>query len=71
VENVEEFVIPKGELLKECESHQLKYCQDFSIQEVWPKLQTYYPQKGSTKPHLSQDDWTVLNLFRAYVFQKQ
>lgn len=66
VNNVEEFVVPRADLIARCATFSLQFVDSFSIRDVLPRLMAMHP----TKPPLSPDDWRVLDLYRAYAFQK-
>lgn len=67
VRDVEEYVIPKEDLLAQCATFSLQLVDTFNAREVLSRLKEMHP----TKPTLSEDDWVVLDLYRCYAFQKK
>jgi hypothetical protein len=66
VENVEEYVVPRDELIAHCASFSLALVDSFNVRDVIEQLWTLHP----TKPPLVEHDWLVLDLFRAYAFRR-
>jgi hypothetical protein len=67
VDDVEEFVVPREDLVARCASHSLQIVHSFGVSDVFDELMAMHP----TKPPLTDQDWRVLNLYRAYAFQKR
>jgi hypothetical protein len=68
VTNVEEFLVPKHELIDSCQKHNLEYRLDYSVRDVWADVEKKYNRRE--KLVLNDMDWQVLDLYRAYIFQR-
>lgn len=66
--SVEEFVIPRSELLDQCTKHHLKWVQDFSVDNVWESIRHYHVHPDNPL-QVSEQDWYALRLYRCYAFQ--
>jgi mRNA (guanine-N7-)-methyltransferase len=67
VRDVEEYVVPREDLLQRCAAFSLQLVETFSVREMLPRLMSMHP----TKPPLTDHDWTVLDLYRSYAFQRK
>lgn len=65
---VEEFIVPKTELLSQCEAHSLKWIQDYNVDDVREAIYAFHVNK-EIPLQLSNDDWIALRLYRCYAFQ--
>ena len=66
VNNVEEYVVPVTELISKCREFSLELVQTFTVKDKLEEIRALHP----ARPDLTLADWTVLNLYRCYVFQK-
>ena len=67
-EPVEEIIITKASLLRECSRHSLKWIQDYNVDDVKQAIFAFHTNPD-VPLQISADDWLALRMFRCYAFQ--